>query len=109
MSKELKAYALKATKRPARNESLSTTAHVVGPDGKDYYCYVSFSPKLTHNIGKKMPQGVSPFDPAFLSIRYEHGHWVVYAKYARDGRETKMWCSPAQPHWLNFYIPKVHK
>lgn len=107
MSREYKHYELRATKKPAKNAVLSTTVAVYR--GKDrYYCYVSFSEKLVHYVGKRLPLGVSKDHPAYLSVVVEGNEVFVSARYVSGyPYPTYLWQSKTIPAWLNFYTPKV--
>lgn len=107
MSREYKHYELRATKKPAKNEVLSTTVAVYR--GKDrYYCYVSFSDKLVQYVGKRLPLGVSKDHPAYLSVILVENQVFIYAAYTSGYPYTTcLWTANTLPAWLNFYTPKV--
>lgn len=106
MSREYKHYELRATKKPAKNEVLSTTVAVYR-DKDRYYCYVSFSDKLVQYVGKRLPLGVSKDHPAYLSVLVAENQVFVYANYASGKWMTLLWTAKTIPAWLNFYTPKV--
>jgi hypothetical protein len=113
VSKELKAYELRATRRPAKSDSLLTTVLVMNAQGEQGYCYVNFSLKLVQAVGKKLPRGISPQDPAFLHVFHSGEEYSVWAVYAREGwnpSSTKlMWTGEGNPSWLNFYKVKAER
>lgn len=106
MSREYKHYELRATKKPAKNEVLSTTVAVY-KGARSYYCYVSFSEKLVQYVGKKLPLGVSKDHPAYLAVLVIGEHTTVYATYPPGSNPVKLWEYDKPPAWLNFYTPKV--
>jgi hypothetical protein len=108
MSREYKHYELRATNRPSGNSRLSTTVAVIGVNGHPYYCYVTFSEKLVVTVGKKLPRGISPFDPAYLFVDCSKGQYEVWAKYVRDDVGAILWSGSLEdpPTWLNFFKVK---
>jgi hypothetical protein len=115
MARELKSYELKATKRPAKWDRLSTTVAIEvydkEGDSKQFYCYASFSDKLVEAAGKRLPYGVSPKDPAYLWVQCfpEDKVWHVWARYfgplTLNGTKL-LFTAGEQPAWLNFYKVK---
>lgn len=107
MSKELKMYALKATKKPTKSTTLLSTVQVINEAWERGYCYASFSDKLVEAVGKKLPRGISDQDPAFLSVLYLEGAWHIIAMYTSQDYATLMWKTPNKPSWLSFH--KIRK
>lgn len=111
--KENKNFELRATKKPAKNDTLSTTVAVYMGQ-KSYYCYISFSEKFVEAVGKKLPRGVSPQDPAYISVVHEkrdwgHESWAIRANYTTGVELVCLWTTPEQPSWINFYETKAPK
>lgn len=102
MPKECKKYQLRSTPKPARNCLLSTVVKVRDESGVDGYCYVGFDGSLVDAVGKKLPRGVAPYDPAFLCVEYDARRqvWVIGARYLVDESGVVLWESEAKPHWL---------
>lgn len=105
MSKELQKYRIRATRRPAKNELLSSTALVRNEKGEAGYCYINFDQPLVEKVGKVLPRGVSKEDPAVLSIRFypRTQVWLIVAQYVSGEHETLLWKTPERPVWLNLY------
>lgn len=105
MSKEFKHYQLRATKRPAKCPVLSTTVAVYNERGESGYCYINFSDTFVEAVGKRLSRGVAPFDPAFISVRYnaQLQSWEIWARYLRDQLGVLLWATADKPSWLNFY------
>lgn len=83
--KELKMYAIKATKKPTKSTTLLSTVQVVNEAKELGYCYISFSDKLVEAVGKKLPRGISDQDPALLFVLYIGGEWCIWASYVVGG------------------------
>lgn len=110
MGKEFKAYALKATRKPARWDILSTTVAVFPAAKEQCYCYVSFSRKLVEAVGKKLPHGVSSDNPAYLVVTQDTlvpDRWHVYARYVKSAIIERLWTTDTCPTWLNFFKVKT--
>jgi hypothetical protein len=110
MSKELKKYGLRATRRPAKCDTVATTVVVRNEAGETGYCYIGFDEPFVHRVGTKLPRGVGTHDPAFISVRYypRTKVWLVVAQYMAGGEEVLLWKTPTRPEWLNFYRTKHH-
>lgn len=109
MSKEYKKYELKNARRPRKGGALLNTVAIHMQNGVYYYCYISFSPKLAETVGKKLPRGISPTDPAFLHVVQDHEQrWNVYAQYCGGTEAVLLWRTVTiePPSWLKFYKPK---
>lgn len=106
MGRELKKYELRATKKPARSDLVSTTVAIRGEDNSRYYCYISFSQAFVEAVGRALPRGVTIYEPAYLFVDCTKAGFDVWACYATDTEKVKMWSVPAErgaPAWLNFY------
>lgn len=104
MSREMKKYRLRATRRPMRNEYVASAARVVDERGRSGYCYIGFDEPLVDAVGSKLPRGVAPFDPAYLSITYDwiKQVWVIAARYIADDVFAIMWETATKPSWLKY-------
>lgn len=110
MSKELKKYRLRATKKPAKNELLSSVVVVRNEQGEQGHCYVNFDAALVEAVGKKLPRGLMTQDPAHLIVVYYERTkvWLVSAAYVTGDHEVLLWKTEQKPAWLNFYRNKPH-
>lgn len=104
MSREMKKYRLRATRRPMRNEYVASAARVVDERGRSGYCYIGFDEPLVDAVGSKLPRGVAPFDPAYLTVTYDwiKKAWVVAARYIVDDVFTILWETADKPSWLKY-------
>lgn len=107
MAREFKNYELASSPRPCTAERyslVSSTVSIRGIDGSSYYCYVSFSDSLVEAVGKRLPRGVSTFDPAYLYVECTAQGYVVWAVSARSNEGVKLWSGSLEslPAWLKF-------
>jgi len=80
---------------------VSNTAKLVNlPDAPDV-CTISFSEDFVQFVGKMLPQGVGPYNPAYISVTIERGHYVVWAAYVKNPQSfVKLWRSTEKPAWI---------
>jgi hypothetical protein len=64
------------------------------------YCYIKFSPAFEEFVGKELPRGLAPFDPAFIQVTETRGGWEVKAVYIQDGVNVTLWKAEAKPEWV---------
>ena len=100
--KELKKYKLKAARKPREHPLLSGVAVVGEPTGKRV-SYFSFSEAFVDAVGKALPVGVSPANPAYLKVLYMPGRdtWRVFAMYFQEVRGVLLWETDTMPSWLS--------
>lgn len=106
MSRELKNYELRSCRRPilsGRYRLVSNTVHVCMASDKQYYCYVSFSDKLVEKVGKKLPRGVSEFDPAYLRVYLDEDRYYVQAVSHRSRASVVLFAGGLPCSWLKTY------
>jgi hypothetical protein len=108
MPRECKKYNLRSTRKPAKNALLSTVVKVRDEEGKDGHCYVGFDAPLVEAVGKKLPRGVAPYDPAYLVVEYDalRQLWIVGARYIRTDDAVVLWETAAMPVWLKVFYPR---
>lgn len=104
MSREMKKYRLRATRRPMRNEYVASAARVVDERGRSGYCYIGFDEPFVNAIGGKLPRGVATYDPAYVSVVYDwiKKAWVVAARYLTDDVFAILWETAEKPSWLKY-------
>jgi len=64
------------------------------------YCYINFSPAFEEFVGKNLPRGLAPFDPAYIQVTEHNQLWEVKAVYIKDGVNAVLWRSAEKPAWI---------
>ncbi len=106
--KEFRKYKLRSTKKPAKWTLLSTTVAVWNQKLEPSYCYLSFDSCFIDAVGKKMPQGLSIDNPAFIKVFYSVNQWVISAHYIKSPEvSVVLWVADTQPLWLRFFKIKT--
>lgn len=105
MSRELKKYGIRATKKPARSLLVSSVCLVRNEKDETGYCYINFDQPFVEAVGKALPRGVSEHSPAVISVVFypRTMSWLVQAGYVGSGTPVLLWKSANRPAWLNFY------
>jgi hypothetical protein len=87
---------------PQEHPALSGVVIMVTPQGKGY-AYVHFEEELVTRVGKAMPQGIGPDNPAYLKAMQIGERWQLLAVYV-DGPLTARGVFleefPTRPEWL---------
>lgn len=110
MSRELKKYKLRATRKPMQSRYLASRVEVTDERGRDGYCYISFADEFIQAVGKRLPEGIALFSPARIEVAFDPviKEWVVGASYQHGGLPTILWQSAQKPAWLNRIHYKEH-
>ena len=90
---------IKPARKPTDHDSLSSTV-LVWDDGGIGVCLIRFTDKLVEFVGKKLPRGVGPADPAYLHVCQEFEVWAVHATYISEEASVLLWRQVGRPEWL---------
>lgn len=101
ISGERKKFELRSARAPALVHGLSNTV-IVYEDGAAKYCHIGFADALALEVGKRMPRGISNFEPAFLSVAFDtlRSAWVVSSHYVSTWERVGLWQSEEKPAWI---------
>ena len=99
--RELKKYRLRPSRRPKKHDLLSGVVRVQGLKGPGYAAF-SFDESFVDAVGKELPHGLMPSNPAYLKFLYMPGYniWRLFAMYLREERGTLLWETPQLPPWV---------
>lgn len=64
------------------------------------FSYVKFDDRLVHFLGKKMPYGIGPSDPAYLKVVHRGGHYDVLCCYVDKSHSVVLWKEDKLPEWV---------
>lgn len=103
--KEPKAMGLKSAYKPQTGSCVSGVVVVNTKDGEVGTANVRFNKELEEMLGKKMPYGVGPQDPAFLKVIWIGWTYEVRGCYLNHGAEILLWNLDELPEWCNRFRP----
>lgn len=100
-SKEPSSFRIRGVKKPRQDKRLSGVVAVFDR-GLHGYANINFSDRAIQRIGEKMPQGLSPDNPAFLYVvrRVEDDEYYVFSLYVENDDGVLLWCQDDKPTWL---------
>lgn len=94
-----KAWGLTAATKPQDGLYVSGVVHTLDEEGAGY-CYVKFKWPLATDMGKAMPRGVGPHEPAHLmALRMSEEVWYIFCCYLSGGRRV-VWIEDGKPSWV---------
>jgi hypothetical protein len=99
-----KAMKLRAGKVPEAHPALSGIIPVYnGVDRK--WAFIRFSEVLVEHVGKIMPSGIGPDNPAYLRVSHTGRQWKIFALYmfhpSRRQQGRVLAVLQSKPVWLN--------
>lgn len=102
INKERKVFALEAKSRSRKTQAAPLTdIALVEDETGSGVVYIRFSEDLVRFVGREMPQGIAPYDPAYIAVRYRPASkdWLVSSCYLRGGPEVPLWITTTRPQW----------
>lgn len=66
------------------------------------YAYIHFDESFVDAVGKALPHGLMPSQPAYLKLLHMPGRktWRIFAQYHKQLRGVLLWESPTLPAWV---------
>lgn len=100
-AREKKKYGLRSAYQPQQGYPVAGNVLVADMDGKGYAA-VRFEEELVRAVGKALPMGVGPANPAYLKVLHVHRKdaWRVYAFYFDSSHGVLLWETKGKPDWL---------
>jgi hypothetical protein len=94
-----KRWGLKAAIKPQQRFDLSGVCRLLDQTGAGY-CHIKFSWPLVVDMGRAMPRGVGPHEPAHLmAMRMNEHEWNIFCCYL-DGERQLVWTEEGRPSWI---------
>jgi hypothetical protein len=95
---DYKKFGLRRVLRPFVQGGLSSTVLIDGGG----YVNVGFSVALVRRAGMVLPRGVSPMDPAFMTLKYniKTEQYLLYVQYLKSAEQFPLLVIPERPEWL---------
>lgn len=108
--KELKKYKLRPSRKPLSHPLLSGVVHVCDAHGRRP-SYISFSEEFVDAVGRALPMGLLPSQPAYIKILHMPGRgvWRVFAMYFQSSKGALLWESAECPAWANPPLKSISK
>lgn len=101
MRNEKKCYGIRRMRGVCKSKEVLSTVSVTGEGGSKSYVNIKFDEPFVEAIGKRMPQGVSVGNPAFLHVLHTGKKWQVWVQYANDFKvSVLLWETAVEPKWL---------
>lgn len=110
--RELKAYQIRACRRPPTWEAVCTTVSVFDKESRPWYCYINFSARFIEDVGRALSRGVSKEDPAYIIVSPDvNSRWRVYAGYLKTNERSLLWVTENSlpPPWLSMHKIKENE
>lgn len=103
-----KTWGIFSATKPQEDYYLSGVVHTLDDDGPGY-CYVKFSWALPTDMGKAMPRGLGPHQPAYLlALRMSDEVWYIFCCYTNGVRRV-VWEENGRPSWVRAIKRKEHE
>ncbi len=95
---DYKKFGIRRILRPQVQGGLSSTVLVDGGG----YVNVGFSVALVRRAGMILPRGVSPQDPAFMTLKHDikAEQYRLYVQYLKGMEQFLLLVIPERPAWL---------
>lgn len=95
-------FGLRRVRKPFVQGGLSSTLLIEGAG----HINIGFNQALVKRAGLILPRGISPTDPAFMSIGYDivQEHYVIHVRYLDERKmneKYKLLVLPERPVWLS--------
>ena len=98
------ATGIRPGRKPEVHPSLSGVVLVQGAEGRGY-AFVHFNEELVTRVGKALPFGINPENPAYLKILHIGEKWKVFAQYFERTQGALLAELDVQPEWLKVQYP----
>jgi len=90
---------IRAGRRPEVNDSLSGVVLVQSKLGRGH-AFIRFKQELVKRVGKYLPQGCGPENPAYLKAIQAGKRWRIFAMYIGRTRGVLLAEFTGKPQWL---------
>lgn len=99
--KEVKRFRLLPGRKPQEHPLLSGVVRVCDSTGIGT-ANIKFTEHFVDAVGKALPSGLTPSDPAYLKLIYMPGDkvWRLWAMYLKTERGVVLWDMEALPAWV---------
>ncbi len=97
-----KRFELRRVLRPFTQGGLSSTVLIDGGG----HVNVGFSIELVRRAGTVLPRGISQYDPAYMTLKYDikQEKYKLFVQYLKDPQQHLLLIIPDRPTWLR--MPK---
>jgi hypothetical protein len=106
--KEAKRYDLRPARTPQKDPRLSGVVSVLSTAGSKI-SFIHFNEAFVEAVGKELPKGVSPDNPAFIRVMQSGKAWKVFAMYLKSNEGCLLWESEQIPAWIGKQHPPMTK